>query len=515
MNGAEAMVSTMVAAGMGPCFANPGTTELHLVAALDAVPGSRAVLGTFEGVCTGAADGYGRMADRPAWTLLHLGPGLANGAANLHNARRARTPLVSVVGDHATWHRSADAPLTTDLAGLAAPVSDQVMQTGTAGAVPKDLVKAASAAARGQVVTLLVPADHAWGPSETSGLDAVPDVTLRRDRPGTETVEQAAAAVRAAQRPLLLLGGTGCRAAGLRAAAATGVELLVETFPARWERGGDLPAPGKLQYVPELARDQLAQHDLVLLAGARPPVSFFGYPGQPSALTTGHQQVRTLAGPDEDAAAALADLAAALAADGTGAGSGAERRQAAPRPQRPTGALDLTTLGAAVAALQPEGAIVVDESNTSGVAYTQAAAGAAPHTTLSLTGGAIGFGPPAATGAAVACPDRPVINLQADGSALYTLQALWTQAREGLDVTTVICANDSYRILRYELGRLGAQDGRAALGLTDLGHPATDWVALAAGFGVPGRRAGTADELTEALAVALSEPGPHLVEARL
>jgi acetolactate synthase-1/2/3 large subunit len=504
MNGAEVMVSTMVAAGMGPCFANPGTTELHLVAALDAVPGSRAVLGTFEGVCTGAADGYGRMADRPAWTLLHLGPGLANGAANLHNARRARTPLVSVVGDHATWHRIADAPLTTDLAGLAAPVSDQVIQTGTAGAVAKDLVKAASAAARGQVVTLLVPADHSWGPSEAAGLDTVPDVTLRRDRPGTETVEQAAAAVRAAQRPLLLLGGTGCRAGGLRAAAATGVELLVETFPARWERGGDLPAPGKLQYVRELAGDQLARHDLVLLAGARPPVSFFGYPGRPSALTAEHQQVRTLAGPDEDAAAALADLAAALAADGTGAGSAAERRHAAPRPQRPTGALDLSTLGAAVA-----------ESNTSGVAYNQAAAGAAPHTTLSLTGGAIGFGPPAATGAAVACPDRPVINLQADGSALYTLQALWTQAREGLDVTTVICANDSYRILRYELGRLGAQDGRAAIGLTDLGHPATDWVALAAGFGVPGRRAGTADELTEALAVALSEPGPHLVEARL
>lgn len=516
MNGAEQIVATAVAAGLGPCFANPGTTELDLVAALDAVPGSRAVLGTFEGVCTGAADGWARMSGRPAWTLLHLGPGFVNGAANLHNARRARTPLITVVGDHATWHRAADAPLTTDIAALAGPVSDWVGSTESAEHAAAGFARAAVTAATGGVATLLVPADHAWG---AGAAEAAPDVTLRRPSPAADVVPAAAVALRGATRPVLLLGGAAtASAAGLRAAAAvaaaTDARLLVETFPARWERGAGLPAPEKLAYVPEMARDQLAGHDVLVLAGARSPVSFFGYRGQPSSLVSDGTRVIELAGPDEDAAAGLADLAAALGADLRAVGDATALDVA--MPQAPSGPLDLAALGAAVATAQPEGAIVVDESNTSGVAYVPAAAGAPPHTTLALTGGAIGIGLPLATGAAVACPDRQVIAFQADGSALYTLQALWTQAREGLDVTTVLCANGDYRILRYELGRSGVREpGPAAAGLTDLGNPPVDWVSLAAGFGVPGRRAETAEELSAALAVALAEPGPHLIQACL
>lgn len=510
MDGAEAIVSTAVAAGMDVCFANPGTTELHLVAALDAIPGSRAVLGTFEGVCTGAADGYARMADRPAWTLLHLGPGFANGAANLHNARRARSPVVNVVGDQASWHQAADAPLTTDIAGLAAPVSDWVATTSSSLDAGADFGGAAGVAATGRVATLLVAADHAWGEGKPAD---PPDVVLRRPAPATDAVTAAATALRDARQPLLLLGGAAGRADGVRAAAAaataTGAQLLVETFPPRLERGAGLPSPAKLAYVPEMSAEQLAGHDVIVLAGAREPVTFFGYRGMPSSLSPAGARLVYLAGQDEDAVAGLVGLAAELDASAAAAPAGSP-------PQRPTGALDLTALGAAVAAAQPEGAVVVDESNTSGVAYFPAAAAAPPHTCLSLTGGAIGFGPPVATGAAVAFPDRPVINFQADGSALYTVQALWTQAREGLDVTTVICANGDYRILRYELGKLGVdRSGPAAAGLTDLGRPPVDWVSLADGFGVPGRRAETAEELNDALAVALTEPGPHLVQACL
>lgn len=510
MNGAGAIVSTAVAAGMDVCFANPGTTELDLVAALDTTPGVRAVLGTFEGVCTGAADGYARMADRPAWTLLHLGAGFGNGAANQHNARRARSPLVTVVGDHATWHRAADPPLASDIASLARPVSDWVGATSSGHRAAAEFAHAAAVAATGRVATLLVAADHAW--ADSAPADA-PDVTLRRPAPAPDAVEAAARALQEARHPLVFLGGAACRAAGLRAAgavaAATGAELLAETFPARLERGAGHPPVARLAYPPESAIAQLAGYDVIALAGARPPVSFFGYRGIPSSLVPDTGRVVTLATEDEDAAAGLADLAAALDAAPVQATDSAA-------PQPPTGALDVHTLAAAVAAAQPEGAIVVDEAITSGGPYPAASAGAPPHSVLALTGGAIGFGPPAATGAAVACPDRPVINLQADGSALYTAQALWTQAREGLDVTTVVCANGAYRILRLELRRNGLTElGSAAVGLTDLRRPAMDWVALAAGYGVPGRRAETAEELTRALSAALTEPGPHVIEATL
>jgi len=514
VNGAEALVRTLAGAGVELCFANPGTTEMHLVAALDAV-GMPAILGLFEGVCTGAADGYGRMTDRPALVVLHLGPGFANGAANLHNARRARTPLVCVVGDHATWHAAADAPLATDIAGLARPVSDWVHTAECAADLPRDGVRAVAAAraAPGGVATLIVPADCAWG--EAKGPLAPGAVAVHGKPLEDARIDTAVRMLRRAGRSTaLLLGGQALRRRGLdaagRIAAASGCTLLAETFPARMERGAGLPAVSKLPYFPEEASHLLSRFERLVLAGALSPVAFFGYPTLPSSLVPRGCEPLLLAEPGDDVAAGLEALADAL-----GGGRASEGARALP-PGSPTGRLDAATLGAVVAGTQPAGAIVVDEGLTSALPWTLASVGAPPHTLLSLTGGAIGQGLPCATGAAIACPDRPVIALQADGSGLYTVQALWTQAHEGLNVTTVVCANRSYRILRIELERAGiAEPGPNALALTGFERPAPDWVALGRGFGVPAERVETAEALKTALQRALAEPGPHLIEAVL
>ena len=513
MNGAESLVRTAVAAGAEVWFANPGTTEMPLVAALDSVPGVRSILGLFEGVCTGAADGYARMSDRPAVTLLHLGPGVANGIANLHNARRAHSPLVNVIGDHATWHLPFDAPLTSDIASLAAPVSGWLRSTMT----PKDLagdMADAIAAARtppGRVATMIASADCQWG---EAGGPAPPRAVPAPAGVDGARIDASVRAVRAAERVGILLGGMALREPGLRAAArvaaACRARLICETFPARLERSPSLPQLERLPYFPEAAAESLASLDILVLAGARAPVAFFGYDGVPSELANPRGTVAALASDDEDPVAALCALADAL-------GAAANPPAAAPsaRPGLPDGALDPGTLGQVLAALQPEDAIVMDEGATSGLPYYLAAA-APPHTFLTLTGGAIGQGLPCATGAAVACPGRQVIALQADGSGLYTLQALWTQAREGLDVVTLICANRSYRILQIEMARAGiTEPGPTARSLTDLGNPPIDWVELSRGFGVPGVRAETCDELIHALRRAFAEPGPALIEAVL
>jgi len=521
MNRAESLVRTLVGGGVNVCFANPGTSEMHFVAALDRVDGMRCVLGLFEGVVTGAADGYARMADRPAATLLHLGPGLGNGIANLHNANRGRTPLLSVVGDHSAAHRGRGAPLESDIEGLARPCSKWVRTSASAGRLARDGAEAVAAAgsAPGGVATLIVPADCAWdeadGPFAPIAPDPEPAVS-------DEAVEAAARLLRApADRPVtLLLGWGGLTEAGLRAAArvarATGARLQAETFPARVERGGGLPVAPRLPYFPEEATAALAQGSSVLLAGAREPIAFFGYPDLPSELVPSGMPVQTLAAPGEDATEALERLADAL-----GAGAGAEAARAAspvagaggPPPPAPDAPLTPITVSQVIAAGQPEGAIVVDEGLTVSAFYVELSTGAPRHTYLALTGGAIGFGLPAAAGAAVACPARPVIALQADGSGMYTAQALWTQAREGLDVTNLVCANGTYRILLEELSRAGVDDpAPGARSLTSLGEPGLDWVALATSMGVPGRRVTTAGELATALSGALAEPGPHLVE---
>jgi len=495
------------------CFANPGTTEMPLVAALDSVPGVRGVLGLFEGVCTGAADGYGRMTGRPALTLLHLGPGFANGIANLHNARRAPTPVVNVIGDQATWHRDADAPLTSDIGSLASPVSCWLRSADDPARLGADAAEAISAAwqAPGGVATLIVPADVQWSDGGRPGALAPPTPP---PLPSGATLDAVAEALRHARAPAVLLRGASLLEPGLRSAAriaaVCGARLLCDTFPSRMERGVGRPGVERIGYFPEQGAETLKGTDLLVLAGSRDPVTFFGYPHTPSRLAPESCSSQVLAEPEEDIAGALEALADALAAPGAG-------RSVEPAERlRSSGALDPMTLGAAVAAVQPEGAIVMDEGATSGLPHYRAAAAAPPHTYLALTGGAIGQGLPCATGAAIACPDRPVIALQADGSALYTLQALWTQAREGLDVTTVLCSNRSYRILQVELARSGvAEPGRNARAMTNLSDPTLDWVSLARGMGVPAARAEDAETLVRELEHGLTEPGPHLIEAVL
>ncbi len=512
MNGAESLMRVAVDLGVDVCFANPGTTEMHLVAALDEEPGVRAVLGLFEGVCTGAADGYGRMTARPAMTLLHLGPGLANGLANLHNARRARTPVVNLVGDHATWHLDADAPLTSDIVSLASPVSSWVRTTAGAKGLPGDFYSAFVAATGppGSVATLIVPADAAW--EHADPYDApTPDSTAREV--GSDVVAAAAEAVTSGSTTVLFLGGSAMNEQGQRAAAAigaaTGCRLMHETFVARHERGAGRPHLRRLAYFPEAGQAELDGAETIVLAGAPEPVGFFGYEGGTSRIAPDGADRLTLAEPGEDAAAALVALVEELGAPPVPV-------EVAAPPERPTGTLDIATMAQAIAATQPEGAIVVDEAATSGLAYPDASAAAPPFDVLQLTGGAIGQGLPVAVGAAVACPDRRVIAFQADGSGMYTLQSLWTMAREQLDVTVVLCANRSYAILKYELFRAGiSEPGPQAESLTELSGPHLDWVSLGTGMGVPSVSVTTTEELLAALDGSFREPGPTLIEVVL
>jgi acetolactate synthase-1/2/3 large subunit len=511
MNGAHALLRTLVANGVDTCFTNPGTSEMHFVAALDDVPEMRPVLALFEGVATGAADGYGRMTGRPAATLLHLGPGLGNGLANLHNARRARTPIVNIVGDHATYHQALDAPLASDIVGVARNVSRWVRESKGPETVGADAVEAINEARRGGVATLILPADASWSEGAEPGSEAIAHLGfLSFD----DEVELAAKALRSGEPTALLLGGKALTERGLLAASriarATGTKLLCETFPARLVRGAGLPAVDRLGYLAEFAVAQLQGLRNLVLVDAKEPVSFFAYPNLPSELAPVGCEIRDLVADGVLAEAALEALADALGAPADGA-----VRTPAARPDRPSGPLNPETIANAIGALLPEGAIVSDEANTAGLFVSGATAGAPRHDWLTLTGGAIGQGMPVATGAGVACPDRKVLNLQADGSAMYTLQSLWTQARENLDVTTIIFNNRSYAILSLELSRVGARTDGNAADLFDISRPPLDFVALARGMGVEGTRAETADELVRALEHALSEPGPHLIDAIL
>ena len=514
MNGAQALLRTLVGCGVDVCFTNPGTSEMHFVAALDAVPDMRAYLGLFEGVVTGAADGYGRMAGRPAATLLHLGPGLGNGLANLHNARRARTPIVNIVGDHATYHKQYDAPLQSDIEGLARTVSGWFRQSGRPEDVADDVADAVAAACAppGQVATLVLPADASW--LESPGPAAARPVVAPSDVAG-DTIDRVAKALRSGEPAALLVGGSATRGPALvaasRVANAVGAKLLCETFPARLERGAGWPPVERLGYLAEFATAQLAGIRHLVLVDAKAPVSFFAYPGKASDLVPDGCEVHVLAAGGDNALGALEHLVDAVGAAGT-----EPTRQALIRPDRPAGPLTAEAVAHAIGALLPDGAIVSDEANTGGLWTAGATAGAPPHDWLCLTGGAIGQGLPVATGAAVACPDRKVVCLEADGSAMYTIQALWTQAREGLDVTTVIFNNRSYAILNLELARVGAEPGGTrAADLFDLSRPNLDFVAIANGMGVAASRAETTEAFTAQLERALAEPGPHLIEAVL
>ena len=511
-NGAQALIRTLVDAGVTTCFTNPGTSEIHFVAALDSVPEMRAILTLFEGVATGAADGYARMADGPAATLLHLGPGLGNGLANLHNARRARVPVVNIVGDHATYHTRYDTPLQSDIETVARNVSTWVRTSRKTEELARDAVEAIAAATGppGQVATLIVPADVSW---QAGAEPAAPPEPAASPAVADETIQAAATAIRGGRPAGILLGGNALRERGLlaagRIAAATGTKMFAERNVTRLARGAGRPPVERLAYWPELVSKQLGGLERLILAGATAPHSSFAYQGKKSSLVPPGCEMHELSPPTCDVLRSIEGLVDALdAADAKPA------LQSAFVPPRPEGPLTAEKVCQAIGATLPEGAILSDEAITSALALPASTAGAPRHDWLTLTGGAIGQGLPVAVGAAIACPDRPVLALEADGSAMYTIQSLWTMAREQLDITVVIFNNRSYDILNTEFARIGvAEAGPRAKAQLELGNPGVDFVALGTGLGLSSRRADTAEQLTGALEQALSDPGPHLIEA--
>jgi acetolactate synthase-1/2/3 large subunit len=515
MNGAESLVRTLVAGGVDVCFTNPGTSEMHFVAALDRVEGMRCVLGLFEGVVTGAADGYFRMKGTPASTLLHLGPGLANGLANLHNAKKARSGIVNIVGQHATYHIGLNAPLTSDIEGLARPMSDWVRTSPNAKAIATDGAAAIAAAksAPPQIATLILPADTAW--NEADGIAEVPTESQRPSY-SPQSVEQAAKMLHAdGEHTLLLLTGNAlteqCLALAQRIAGKTGCRVMGQTYHPRMARGRGRFSIDRIPYVIEQALPIMKNFKQIVLVEANDPVAFFAYPNKPSMLKAEGTHVHRMTAWGENSEGALAALA-----DSLGAKPSDVKPQQLAELVKPTGALNHTTIAQAIAYAIPENAIIVDESITTGRGFFPLTAGAAPHDWLQNMGGSIGFSTPVATGAAVACPDRKVMCMVGDGSAMYTIQSLWTQARENLNVVTIVFANRIYQILRGEFDGVGAgEPGQRAQDMLKIDRPTLDFVAMAKGMGVPGRAVTSADEFNKALAEANAEAGPRLIEVQM
>jgi acetolactate synthase-1/2/3 large subunit len=513
MNGAEALVRSAIDRGIEICFANAGTTELPIVVEMDRVSGIRAVLGLFEGVCTGAADGYGRMSGKPAMNLLHLGPGFANGIANLHNARRARTPVLNVIGEHATWHLPAEPPLAMDIEELSSTVSDWVITNRKASDLPADVANAVSIASCGRIASLIVPHDHQLAICKS----LITEPTKNSfDPPDEGEVKVAAGLIKKHNKSALLLGARALSKEGLVLAAEiqrlTGCDLFAETFPSIVERGAGLPIVERIPYFPEAAVKMLSGYGGMVLAGVREPMAFFGYPGGVSKIMRNDQGKAALGTGKQDILEGLALLINVLKSQGNES-SGEKIVADSIRPELPDGELNPLRISQTLAALQPEGAIIVEEGLTTSMDYYGLTKGVPPHTILSISGGAIGYGIPCATGAALACPDRTVINFQADGSAMYTVQALWTQAREGLNITTLLCSNRSYKILRMELERAGiTSTGVNTKALTELTGPDINWVKVAEGFGVPAVSVTETRELATALNRGISEAGPFLIE---
>lgn len=511
MNGAESLVRTLVAGDVNVCFTNPGTSEMHFVAALDRVDGMRCVLGLFEGIVTGAADGYYRMAGKPASTLLHLGPGLANGLANLHNAKKAHSGIVNIVGQHATYHIEYNAPLTSDIEGLARPMSAWVRTSPDSKSIARDGA-AAIAAARshpGQIATLILPADTAW--NEADGIAQVPEESQRASY-SPQAVDEAARILRGGEQTLLLLTGKALTEEGLalaeRIAGKTGCKVMGQTYNPRMARGRGRFSIERIPYVIEQALPILKNFRHIVLVETNDPVAFFAYPNKPSLLKPEGCEVHRMTAAGENSVAALHALADAL-----GAKAADVKPQQRAELVKPTGALTHASIAQAIAMAIPENAIVVDESITTGRGFFPPTAAAAPHDWLQNMGGSIGFSTPVATGAAVACPDRKVICMVGDGSAMYTLQSLWTQAREGLDVTTVVFANRTYQILKGEFAGVDAgEPGRKALDMLNIDNPALDWVSLAKGMGVQAQSVTTAEDFSNALTNSVREKGPRLIE---
>jgi acetolactate synthase-1/2/3 large subunit len=514
MNGADRLCDVLLVNGVDVCFANPGTSEMHFVAALDRKPQMRCVLGLSEGVVTGAADGYARMAGKPAATLLHLGPGLANGLANLHNARRARTPILNVVGDHATHHLRYDAPLTSDIESLARPMSKWVGRVDDADDIqPREVEARAAAIAAPGIATLILPANAAWGAAREEAL-----APMRRPaRPvvPAERIEKAAKFLREHKNTALFLGGGATRAPALeyagRIAAATGAELMVER-PARLQRGAGRVSPKPVPYPVDKAVEALQHLDGAIIIGGKVPVAFFAYPGKPSVLLPEGCDVLDLAGAEHDLEAVLEALTDALGAGRSEPAFVSGRTSG--ELSAPSGTLDARAISTAVAKWLPENAIICEESVTSAGTLFSLSPTMAQHDHMPLTGGAIGLGIPMSAGAAVASPGRKVDNLQADGSGMYTVQGLWTQARERLDVLTVVFSNRGYSILKGEMRNVGVNDfGANARRMLDIDDPALDWCSLARGLGVEAARAESAEAFNDLFQAGLKRRGPFLIEA--
>jgi acetolactate synthase-1/2/3 large subunit len=515
MTGAECLLRTLLISGVDVCFMNPGTSEMQFVAALDRVSGMRPILGLFEGVCSGAADGYARMTGKPAATLLHLGPGLGNALANFHNARKARSPVVNIVGDHATAHKTFDAPLSADVPAFARTVSDWVRVVASAhemGALTSDAV-AAAMGPPGQVATLIVPADFSWNPAGAVGQPA--RISPRGKPTGAEVADAARILRELGPAAGVLMGGNTLTDAGLKAAVriarGSHARIFADRNAARSASGRGRFRPQRVAYFPENAEAQLAGLQHMILIEAKVPVSFFAYPGRKSTLLPDDCRSTALARPGDDGLAALAALADHFDE---------------PIPARPSSrplpsdagseALNLQAMAQVLAAQLPDEAIVCDEMVSSSEAVVSQLGCAARYDFLPVTGGSIGQGLPLAVGAAIACPDRKVVALEADGSGMYTLQALWTMARENLNVTVVIFANRRYRILDVELQRTGAGSlGPLAGNMIDIGRPKLDWVKLAQGVGVEAARATTGREFAACLSDALQARAPRLIEAVL
>jgi acetolactate synthase I/II/III large subunit len=535
MNGADVLADTLLANGVEVCFANPGTSEMHFVGALDRKPQMRCILGLFEGVVTGAADGYARMMEKPAATLLHTGPGLANGLANIHNAKRAQTPMVNIVGDHASYHLPFDAPLTSDIESLARPMSHWVKRVDTLETVSRDACHAVEVAstAPGKIATLILPADMAWSSILPGAVDS--EIATFKKRlalpPDEGAVSRVALALKASgvngENTTILLSGRALRSEALvlagSIARATGARLLAQQSNARAERGaGRLPLD-RVPYSVDLALSLFAKTKRMILVGAKAPVGFFGYPGKPSSMLPLDCEVIELASGAQDVLAALAQLADHFSAAKSTQASGATSGTAPLEVERVVGEMALqarlnpNNISQIVAALIPEGSIVCEEAVSSGREIFPTTWGSAPHDWLQITGGAIGLGLPMALGAAIACPSRKVIDLQADGSGMYTLQALWTMARERCDVLVLLYANRRYNILLGELKAVGAggvdgKPGYNASRMLDLVDPSLDWVLLAQGMGVEAARAETPSQLVGLMRSALARPGPFLIE---
>lgn len=514
MNGAESLIRTLLAGGVDTCFTNPGTSEMHIVAALDQLPEMRCVLGLFEGVVTGAADGYARMAERPACTLLHLGPGFANGMANLHNARRAQVPMINIIGQHATYHLRHDTPLTSDIEGIARPYSGWLRTSCLPKKVGQDAADALGAArtAPGHISTLVVPADVAW--SEGGVVAVAPTIEAPRV-PSPKTIDQAAIILKSGCKTAILLAGNALYGSGLKAAGsiagASGAKLLAPYPFTRMERGAGKPTVKRIPYILEQAAELLKEFRYLILVGAVPPVAYFASPGKEAILTPPDCEIFSLAKPGEHYAAALEALQETLSPKEVPL-----HTETPSRPLIPEGEITLAGLPNAIAAVLPEHAIIVDESMTSGRGIMPATERSPVHDFLANTGGSIGIAMPLAVGAAVACPDRPVLCLSADGSGMYTAQALWTMARENLRVVTIVFANRTYGVLKREFSYLGVgEPGPTARDLFEIGRPDIDWISLAKGMGVPGVRPRSLPELAKALQDGLSSEGPKLIEVSL